>query len=193
MVHNLPGIQVPSSANLDTSFDYGPTIAVGLWYSPLVAANSPQAHLLEMPLCQESTMDCRDDDTSEVDFSERGRVIGSRLIDHSDSVNGVLRNVESVLTLYRWITELLKQREIGSKQQVTVAVNDLQKIRIIVSGESGPIYNTAEKIRRQCGYIPIYRANGYSMTTGTTSLHHTHTCHTHDPHTHGVAHTHAIP
>lgn len=67
----------------------------------LANANSCQAHLLEMPLCQESTMDCRDNDTSEVDFSERGCVIGNRLINHNDGVNGVLRNVESVLTLYR--------------------------------------------------------------------------------------------
>jgi len=43
MVHNLPGIQVPSGANSDTSLDYGPTIALGLWNYPLVVANSRQA------------------------------------------------------------------------------------------------------------------------------------------------------
>ncbi|KAG2082259.1 hypothetical protein BD769DRAFT_1683327 [Suillus cothurnatus] len=41
--------------------------------------------------------------------------------------------------------------------------------------------------------IPVYRADGYGMTTGSISPHRTRTRHTGDPHTRGVFHTRAIP
>jgi hypothetical protein len=93
---------------------------------------------------------------------------------------------------------ILKQREIGSKQWVTVAVNDPPKNkdrsewRILVKSN---IYRRREDsdIARLPVNIPVYRADGYGMTTGSTSPHRTRTRHTRDPHTRGVVHTRAIP